>query len=345
MPEYASRITNNQAGYNDTDSNRRQLASFGELTYHVTDALDLTAGLRYSYYSTENSATNSGGLGGGGGINSTIVSRSRAKASKLTQKYNANYKVTPDNIVYAQAAQGFRDGNSQNPLNRPGCATDLALLGLPAAGPSDFFPDSLWSYEVGSKNTLLDRRVTLNGSAYYTDWQDIQQSIVLPGCGASTTINAGTVKAKGFELASQINPVEGLVIGGSIAYTDAKITEAPVTTPALKNNRLPLVPAWQWSFNAQYDFTLSSSLNAFVRTDITDAAHRWSEVTVSRGTIMPGYMLVGARIGVGGELWTVALYATNLLNKKYPLSYNPNLPAGETLGDPRVVGVNANYKF
>lgn len=344
IPQFAN-LTVAQAGDQYALSSRRQLAAFGELTYSITDALDVTAGLRYSEYTIETQATGYGVLGGAGGPNAVLATALGAGANKLTQKYLVNYKVTEDNSLYAQAAQGFREGDALRPVNLPLCEPEFRSLGLPPNGPTQFLPDSLWSYEIGSKNSFFDNRLVFNGSGYYTDWKDMQQSLTLQICRSSATINAGRAKIKGFEFSTTANPIEGLIVNASIAYTDAQIKEAPITTPALQNNRLPLIAAWTWNINAQYDFPLTGSWSGYVRADVSDVSHRWSEVLASAGRIIPGYTLVGARAGVASGPWNVAIFVQNLFDEAYPLSYNPVSPVGETLGDPRTIGVNTSFRF
>ena len=66
--------------------------------------------------------------------------------------------------------------------------------------PSSYKPDSVWSYEIGEKARFFDRRLTLNVSAYYMDWSDIQLE-ALPGDwpvnlnGNSATIFGGEIEA------------------------------------------------------------------------------------------------------------------------------------------------------
>lgn len=80
----------------------------------------------------------------------------------MTPKGGVSYKLNDDNMVYATAAKGFRIGGYNPRVGLP-CTPQLASLGLTAA-PQLFDSDSVWSYEVGSKNVLADGRVQLNTS-------------------------------------------------------------------------------------------------------------------------------------------------------------------------------------
>ncbi len=83
----------------------------------------------------------------------------------------------------------LHDGEQGLPSRRPesfqhqqtACAPDFERLGIDRV-PDSYRPDTLWTYEVGSKNQVLDRRATVNAAVYYTDWSKIQQQVNLPTC-------------------------------------------------------------------------------------------------------------------------------------------------------------------
>ncbi len=72
----------------------------------------------------------------------------------------------------------------------------LARLGIEHA-PASYQSDSLWSYEIGSKNEFLDTRAVLNAAVFHTDWKKIQQSINLSSCAMQFVGNIGAAKVDG----------------------------------------------------------------------------------------------------------------------------------------------------
>ncbi len=334
-------VYSNEAIYDDTNtSTRRQAAAFGELTYHVTSKWSLTAGLRYSSFKTATSDFAQGLLNGGDTLTPT-----QASSSSLTQKYLVDYKVTAQNSLYAQAAQGFRDGNGLSYIPYDLCGGDLKKLGYDSS-PTQYNPDKLWSYELGSKNTFLEQRIGLNAAAYYIDWKDIQTQLTLPTCQFALIANAGAAVSKGFEIELALNPLTGLKINGSTAYGDARITEAPATVPALLGSRLPLVSKWTWNANSEYDFPVATGLTAYLRGDVNRVGSRWNTFASSAGSfLLPSYVLVGARLGLQSEKWEAALYGTNLTDKAAALSRQGTVLIYDTLVEPRAIGVDVKYKF
>ena len=91
--------------------------------------------------------------------------------------------------------------------------------------PPTFASDSLWSYEVGTKNSLADSRVVFNASAYYVDWKNIQQNVGL-ACGFQYAANLGRAKSTGVDVQVQGKVADALLLGAAFGYTDAHYTQA-----------------------------------------------------------------------------------------------------------------------
>ena len=170
-----------------------QTAVFSEDTYHVTRSLDLTAGIRYFRYN-DTTATVADGLFNGG----PTAANAMAHSSGNTPKVSVSYKLTEDALVYATLSKGFRPGFGLQPVGSA-CDPTLAGLGLPAGGPLQANPDSLWNHEIGFKTSFADQRLIVNGAGYEMDWNNIQQNLNLGNCGYSTTVNSGSAKSVGFE--------------------------------------------------------------------------------------------------------------------------------------------------
>jgi len=175
-------------------------AVFGDVSYDILPDLKATAGVRwYRDIATFHQFTNGAFYGF---TPSTYVAPSTTE-SGVTPRYLLEYKVTPDLLVYASGAKGFREGgnNIALPTGPPpiGCDQDLANVGLTAAQVATFKSDDLWSYELGFKSSFADRRYTLNGAGFLIDWSNIQQQISLPLCGYGITGNSGAARSTGFE--------------------------------------------------------------------------------------------------------------------------------------------------
>ncbi len=89
---------------------------------------------------------------------------------------------------------------------------------LPAPIPTTFSSDSLWQYELGTKQTLLEHRLQVNASIYYLQWKNIQQFVYLT-CGLGFVPNLGNVTGKGGDLEIAWRATDDLTFGLNGAYT------------------------------------------------------------------------------------------------------------------------------
>jgi iron complex outermembrane recepter protein len=91
----------------------------------------------------------------------------------------------------------------------PSVPAALCTGGLPAGISVDqtrqFRSDSLRNYELGAKTKWLDHRLTENAAAFFVDWKNIQQWILL-GCGFLYRANAGAARTRGGELEVNARP-------------------------------------------------------------------------------------------------------------------------------------------
>src|SRR3546814_3545151 len=95
--------------------------------------------------------------------------------------------------------------------------------------------DLVWSYEVGAKKASGDGRANVQASAFLIDWNNIQQTVPLTRCGFAYTANLGKARSKGFDLQLAVEPLDGLILRGSVAYTDAKYTRSEEHTSELQS--------------------------------------------------------------------------------------------------------------
>ncbi|MFL6664752.1 MAG: TonB-dependent receptor, partial [Rhizobacter sp.] len=157
----------------------RQTSVFGELTWHASPSLRGIVGLR-ALHATQH-FTREGDLFYAGGPSTAVIDSS---SNATTPRFAVDWDVDPSTTLYGNIAKGFRLGAANRPVpNTPLVQQDLGTLHLPPVIPDAFKPDSLWSYEVGSKSRLFDNRLSLNLAAFYIKWKDIQQDVVLPESG------------------------------------------------------------------------------------------------------------------------------------------------------------------
>jgi iron complex outermembrane recepter protein len=335
-------VTQNFNFYNSQNWLRlQQIAGFGELSYSPTSRLEFTAGFRQYHIESGDQNVGSGYLEGG----STVTSQEAVTETGHVAKYRISYKLTPDNLLYAQAAQGFRPGGAIGEFQSTGVAA-LHALGY-ATPPTQYSPDSLWDYEIGSKNSFLSGKLTISGSVYYIDWKDIQLALNLSD-GEQFISNAGKATSKGFELETAAYPLTGLELHLSVAYTDATFGQTLADIDTIAGAPLPNVPRWTYSLSSVYTRPLSAEVNGYVRTDLNHVDSRINDLAgLPSGVVNEaGYTLLNLRFGVQCQGWDTALFVDNATNRVAILNTEfINPPNYQTINTPRTVGVNVRKKF
>ena len=210
------------------------MAAFGEAVFRLTDTVKFTAGVRVSRDIIDGESLVGGPFLG----QAAITSKGSTSETPVTPKAVLSWQPNPDNLIYASAAKGFRPGGVNSGVGDY-CAANLAALGIPVGpdgqrdAPASYQSDSLWSYEIGAKNTMLNRRVQLNSSLFLIDWSHLQQNVILGQCGLEYTGNLGYVQSVGGDIALMMRPLEALSVTLTAAYVHARYTETSCATSAI----------------------------------------------------------------------------------------------------------------
>jgi len=375
-----------------------QAAVFGEVNYQLTDRLKLTLGARAGQndvylkpdYNGPNSNLNTPrgyacvpGTGSPGApacvavaigqykpgegpfTPAFVTAPSSGSEKSFTPKIGLSFQADNNNLYYVTAAKGFRPGGAQQ--RQPStCNDQLASLGYFGAdgrpeSPVIYGSDSVWSYEVGAKNKFMNGRLAFDSSVYYIDWKEVQSSVSLSTCSQSFFDNLGDATSKGFDIQATMVPVDGLVIGASVGYTDATYNSDTVlggrrlftAGSALNGNQ----PPWTATLSGQYDFVLPViGLDAYLRGDYT-----WQSEGDKTGVTDPGSVsydpvarvrtstqLLNARVGLQKDDLDLSLFVNNLTNE------HPYLGLGHTVNQPywtsysqrpRTVGMTLSYRY
>lgn len=265
---YDSKLVDKAFNSNDIfsglqDTNERQFAAYADGTLHATGKLDLTAGVRYFNFKERYYLFESGVYGV---INHVPLElRATQKAHGFNPRANVSYHATPDFMVYAEAAKGFRYGGANQPVptvplataNAGGggiagqCTRNLDSYGYTAA-PLTFGPDHLWNYTIGEKAKLAGGRVTLNASAYYINWKDVQTRLLLD-CSYFFTDNKGKITSKGLELETMFKLSPEITVSASGSINNSKAHGNIPTVGAFDGDPTPYFPKYTAAIMGFYD--------------------------------------------------------------------------------------------
>jgi len=331
-----------------TDSPYQHTAwgAYGQATFHATDALSLTAGLRYSWDKVEAQPYQF----------FQVITGRGAKSDAFTGKLGVEYKVTPTNLLYATASKGYKPTGVSFVSNAP--FTPGSFASGPQFVPATFKKETVKALELGSKNEFFDRRVRLNAAGYYYWYDNFQYTAEDPVPFAGGTDNIPKAEVYGVELEGSVLPVEGLRFDGTFSagrgkfksdylvidaqtaaqvraatfaqlgypasyYYDARIVEAVANARSNVNGkRLPKMPGIQGTFATTYTADLGNAELTMRGEVVHRGKYNYRIFGVAADDRIPAYTIVNAFIQYAPEdkPWRLSFSAQNIFDKDSILS-------------------------
>ena len=338
------------------DSGEHQIAVFGQATYNVLPNLDVTAGLRYFDWH-QDFVLYFGGVFGASPIAASPTSpgvplkeSGTANASGVSPRYAIDYHFSDDEMIFAEVAKGFRYGGVNQPVPQSICAPYLEAIGLTQA-PLTFGPDKLWSYSLGEKSSLLDRRLTFNVTGFFIHWTDVQTTRDL-ACSYYFIENKGTIESRGIELETQAKITQALTLGFNGSFTNATTDGLVENLDAPSGSRTPYDPKWITNTNATYDLPAGDNIVSFA----VNFSYRSGAATTFNPTdynyrTLPDVRDLDLAITYKMPRYQVGLFGSNLTNGLKIINEQAAVPGSLQPGDtlfyarPRTVGVRIAAQF
>ncbi|TLY71503.1 MAG: TonB-dependent receptor [Gammaproteobacteria bacterium] len=243
----------------------KSYAAFAQVEYRLSDLVGLTVGARvtsdkkdfqftwfpYEFF-PQSTTGNILKLTRLAGVSLTDYPNSRSD-SLFSGKAELDFHVAPDVLTYVSYNRGVKGGGYNAPLF-PAFIVDVNGM--------TFKPETLTSYEVGVKSEFLDRKLRLNGAAYYYDYKDYQALVYVIGL-LQQVVNADATH-KGAELELEWAPTESWRFGAGVAYVDAIIKNVlgrccTAAGERINGDFVPgNAPRWTASALARYTFPVGS---------------------------------------------------------------------------------------
>ncbi len=258
-------------------------------------------------------------------------------AAPLTATYNdpiprftAQYQITPNNQIYASAAEGIKTGGFN------GYASGTLTL---VPGDQSFGEEKNWTYEFGAKNVFLDHKLIVNADIFYIDWfQKLAQltPVNLPPqtSGALTTVASiykigGGAKNYGLEADIQYKPITKLTLAVSGALQNPTYNSGAINTAfigyctvgtcpvngSIAGNQLERVSKYSSAFSAEYHDHLAADWDYFGGAEVTYQSKQYTDQE-NLGSIA-GYALMNGQIGVQNDRWKAFFWAKNIFDQAY----------------------------
>ena len=311
----------------------KEVALFGEGSYHFSDQWKLTLGGRLF----EQRLTNSSDAFGTYVLLTegtyTLSTSDTRKFNGFSPKASVTWTPSDDLMVYALASKGYRFGG----------ANLITFANI----PQSFDSDSLWNYELGARADLWDRKLLLDLTGFYVDWTDIQ--LRRQASGVNFVDNAGDARIFGLEASATLRPTRGLNLTSNVTYLDAELSKTfdpdpsdPTDTVFPKGTRLPGAAKWQISNTISYDL-VDTKFNPSIL-----LSHRYISSSPSQleaSTSQGGYSLFDARVGVDLGKVGATLFVENISDKRGVSTSVDSPPVQEYVVRPRTVGVTFDVKI
>jgi len=343
----------------DTDS----WAVFGQADFPISDRFTLVVGGRYTDDERSAQFDNYGFVFNSGPINVVesgatpiLTIFPEAQADEFTWLLGLNYTPTDETLIYAKASTGFKPG------------------GFDSVGAYD--PETVEAFEVGTKNTF-DGRYTVNGSAFFYDYTDLQVGVLLDSTVGNQVFNAAAATIWGVEGQFEALVTDNDRLTFTVNYLNGEYDDFPaslpvqclggcplngvgdldpgtpgVQQPSLSGNTPPRTPEWIATLGWEHIFDLpnGAALTFDARSRYNDGyfttPFNWNDDRQKSFTQTD----VSLEYVPADAWWSVQLFARNLEDKR-ELTYAAFTSAGPDdiynwqFGAPRTYGVRLAVDF
>lgn len=291
-------------------------AVFAQGTWHATDELNITGGIRYTkekkdytFFRFQKDGSFSPLVSGTNGQTSTF------NGDNVDYRVAIDYRWSDEIMTYAQFSTGFK-GGGVNP--RPQSSAQVV----------SFDPETLTSWELGFKSDLFDRKLRLNASAFYSKYKDLIVTLntcppnLAPIQPCFVPANSGTADIKGFEVEATLRPFDGLTIDGAVSYVDFQyksLSALAIVSGITLNDKPVNTPEWKYSIGVQYDLPLGADWRLSPRFDGAYQSEIFSRANNLPRNRTDGYFLANGRLTLNNNASDLAFTfeVRNLFNKYY----------------------------
>jgi outer membrane receptor protein involved in Fe transport len=352
--------------FNDIERNDEQTAYFAELTFPLTEKLDLLFGARNYDLDIDYKGQSKFGLltvqdsSGRDYDNTGGHTDQPLNMSDTITKFTASYKVDDDTLVYVTQSEGYRPGG----FNRGGgMANRCSTVATTAAnycgeGSGDNFranvstfydSDEVLNTEIGIKTLLADGAMRLNATAYQIEWTDIQVSQFDPVNISLLTFmeNAANADIDGFEADMLWYPTDNWTIAAAISLNNTEITEdVSKTVPIVDiGSPLPLAPEKQFNIRLRKDMSYKGN-PSYMQFAYKSASETYNSFESAKVLDQPKYQTFDIAFGMTINETDMEFFVRNLTDERANLYYNDqdDIPR-ITTNRPRNMGVRISRKF
>lgn len=342
----------------------KDMAVYGEVTFHVTDNWQITGGARYFDQEYEIALqqifTNCGAacttadqafmdqLGAQLGYDLNVLwgvsgSDNKQDESDVIFKVNTSYSMGEHNLYFTWA-EGFRHGGA----NALPVGFDIITQEL-----ISYDADETQNWELGLKGYLMDGQLQYSATAFYTQWDKSQIEAFVSIAALPAVINAREAESQGLELSLTGNLTERLSFYAGYVYTDAELTEgfsaAAGTVTGIAGSPLPNIS--EHMANVSVDYQIPTVIGGFDLLLHADGRYRSDARNDLEGGFndypLDSFSIWNASVNLISDQWTLTAFANNLTDETNAVT-TVAVQAGtnyESAERPRSLGVRVRYQF
>lgn len=324
----------------DDPVNTTSKSVFGHIVLHPVENLNITAGIRYTDDKKTYDFSRSnlqGGPANPAQAPLNLLPLLVYSGDHVDYRIGIDYRFSDQVMAYAQFSTGYKGGG----VNAKPFTAGQAI---------PFDPESINAWEIGLKTDLADNRVRFNFAGFYSKYRDIVLVNAAGYCAPPETplnstcflsalpFNAGSADMKGFEIETDLEPVDGLTINGMLSYLDFQYTElapAALASYISLDDYPPLTPEWKASAGIAYEFELMNGATLTPRIDIDYTSKTYSDPANNgfypagfpvspqfadvNPYLIPGHTTLNARITFvsADKNWQASLSVSNLTDEYY----------------------------
>ncbi len=254
------------------------------------------------------------------------------------------WRLNEDSLLYARIASGYRPGGPN--ISAPG------VTGIP---PS-YNPDRTVNYELGLRQDLFNKAVSIDVTGFYITWKDVQVLTTVDTSAGPFSVNgnAGSAVSKGVEWNLNWMPLTGLKLNATGSYQDSRLTQNAPGLGGADGDYLPYVPNVSSAVNVDYGWALTDRFHAYVSGTWSYVGERYTGFVPPTTSIvshvrLPGYNTGALRAGIEDDRYSFELFINNLGDSRaitfYQSEGGQNFTGQETIIQPRTIGAIARVKF
>ena len=343
-------------------------ALFGQMTFPLTEKVDFVGGLRFTNETRDWTGATfigtfanladayasgaprlsqlplpAGDPGEGGPLDfPTSIDEDKVDFSAVLR-----FRPTADSMYYVSVSEAFRSGGYSSAV----------IFSQAALEP--YGPETLRSYEIGTKLALANDRLRFDASAFFYDFEDFQATFVRATEASARLQNAGDVEIQGLEASITWLPIDNLTIGLGLSLMDSEIVKTDVVLPPLdggpdstiEGNEIPNAPTYTTNGRVRYQWPVGGTLAMSAQADFHYVDEHFLEPNNREYLAEDGYFVANARLSLlaQDERWSVSAWVKNLTDEEYRTAAQDlalSLGFSEiVVGIPTTWGLEFEYRF